>query len=175
MSGAASFWPGFLGIVVLVAGIPVYRRKMDACAAVHRIFRRRAETIAMIARFWTAFVLVFYGIENILFPQFSPGVPDAVPTPAWVPMHAVVAYVTGVLLVACGAAMFSKPRAAAAAAGGGLVMMLLTAGLYIPQWIMASTVGEQVNALNFVFDTLLFAGTVLTIGGAISKTGRPKT
>jgi uncharacterized membrane protein len=130
----------------------------------------RAATLAMIARLWTAAVLVFYGVENILYPQFSPGVPDTTLTPAWVPLPTLIAYATGVLLVAFGIAMFVEKYAGAAAAGCGWLMTALTVALYTPQWAIARGVSQQVTALNFVFDTLLFAGTVLVISRAISET-----
>ena len=130
---------------------------------------RRAATLATIARIWTAAVLVFYGFENFLYPQFAPGVPSTTPTQPWVPLPAVIAYATGLLLVAFGLAMFAEKYASAAAARCGLVMTVLTAALYVPQWVMARGVSQQVTAINFVFDTLLFAGTVLVIGRAISQ------
>jgi uncharacterized membrane protein len=131
---------------------------------------RRAATLATIARIWTAAVLVFYGVENVLYPQFSPGVPDTTPTPAWIPLPMLIAYATGILLVAFGIAMFVKTYSSAAAAGCGLLMTLLTVALYTPQWVMARGVSQQVTAINFVFDTLLFAGTMLVISRAISET-----
>jgi uncharacterized membrane protein len=131
---------------------------------------QRAAMLATIARFWTAAVLVFYGVENVLYPQFSPGVPDVTPTPAWIPLPMLIAYATGILLVAFGFAMFVEKFASAAAARCGWLMTLLTLALYVPQWVIARGVSEQVNAINFVFDTLLFAGTVLVIGRAIWET-----
>jgi uncharacterized membrane protein YphA (DoxX/SURF4 family) len=131
---------------------------------------RRAKTLAAIARVWTAAVLVSYGVENVLYPQFSPGVPAMTPTPAWVPLPMLVAYATGILLVAFGIAMFVGKYASAAAAGCGVLMTLLTVALYTPQWIIARGVSQQVTAINFVFDTLLFAGTMLVISRAISET-----
>ena len=133
---------------------------------------RRAETIATIARFWTAFVLVFYGIENILFPQYAPGVPDVTPVAKWIPMPSMIAYITGGLLVAFGIAMFIGKHGAAAAKWAGVLMTLLTITLYVPQWMIARDVGQQINGINFVFDTLLFAGTMFVIGRAIPD---PKT
>jgi hypothetical protein len=127
----------------------------------------RAAMIATIARFWTAFVLVFYGIENILFPQFAPGVPDVTPVAKWIPMPSMIAYITGGLLVAFGIAMFNGKRAAEAAKWAGVLMTLVTAALYVPQWVIARDVGEQINGINFVFDTLLFAGTMFLISRAI--------
>jgi uncharacterized membrane protein len=127
----------------------------------------RADKVATSARIWTGAVLVFYGIENILFPQFLPGVPDVTPTATWLPFPMLIAYATGILLVVFGLAMFVHKYARAGATGAGLLMTLLTLGIFVPQWVMAHTVGQQVNAINFVFDTLLFAGTVLVIGRAI--------
>ena len=133
---------------------------------------RRAATLETIARFWTAAVLIFYGIENILFPQFAPGVPDVTPVATWVPVPSVIAYVTGGVLVACGIAMLPAKRASAAAWMSGVLMTFLTFALYVPQWIIARDVGQQINGINFVFDTLLFAGTMLVISRAISETTR---
>jgi uncharacterized membrane protein YphA (DoxX/SURF4 family) len=129
--------------------------------------RRNSSTrVATVARVWTACVLVFYGIENILFPQFSPGVPATMPTAAWVPAPHVVAYVTGALLVVCGLAMLVRKRAASAAAWAGLLVTMLTVGLYVPQFFIAKNVADRVNAINFIFDTLLFGGTILIVGAA---------
>jgi uncharacterized membrane protein len=138
-------------------------------ATVTRGYRpHRATTLATIVRFWTAAVLIFYGVENMLYPQFAPGVPDTTPTQAWIPLPVLVAYVTGTLLVAFGIAMFVDKYASVAAAGCGLFMTLLTVALYVPQWVIARGVAQQVTAINFVFDTLLFAGTLLMISRAIS-------
>ena len=133
---------------------------------------RRAIVIATIARFWTAAVLVFYGMENFLFPKFAPGVPSTTPTAAWVPLPALIAYATGILLVALGVAMLFQKFASAAAARSGVLMTLLTVALYVPQWIMARDVAAQVTGINFVFDTLLFAGTMLVIARSIPDSNR---
>lgn len=130
---------------------------------------RRAMMIATIARFWTSSVLVFYGIENILFPQFAPGVPSTTPTATWIPLPTLIAYATGILLVAFGVAMLIEKYASAAAARSGVLMTLLTVALYVPQWVMARDVAQQVAGINFVFDTLLFAGTIFVIGRAITE------
>ena len=131
---------------------------------------RRAPTLATRARLWTAAVLVGYGAETILYPRFSPGVPDTTPTPAWIPLPTSIAYATGILLIAFGLAMLVEEYASVAAAGCGVLMTLLTVALYVPQWVIVRGVPQQVTAINFVFDTLLFAGTVLVISRAISET-----
>jgi len=130
---------------------------------------RRAATIATIARIWTAAVLIFYGVTHIVHPQFAPGVPSTTPTAAWVPQPTLIAYATGILLIAFGIAMLVEKYASAAAARAGLLTTALTAALYAPQWVMARGASQQLTAINFVFDTLLFAGTVLVISRAISE------
>jgi uncharacterized membrane protein len=130
----------------------------------------RAAMLATIARYWTAAVLVFYGVLNALYPHVAPGVPSTVLSPAWVPAPTLIAYATGLLLIAGGLAMFAATYAARAAARCGLLMTVLTAAIYVPQWIMARDVSQQLVGINFVFDTLLFAGTILVISRAISET-----
>jgi uncharacterized membrane protein len=106
---------------------------------------RRAATLATIARIWTAAVLVFYGIENVLYPQFAPGVPSTTLAPAWIPLPTLIAYATGVLLVAFGIAMFVEKYAATAAAACGCLMTLLTGALSTPPYSRCSSVGLSVR------------------------------
>jgi uncharacterized membrane protein len=129
-----------------------------------------SKTLAGMTRMWMAGVLVFYGVEHVLDPQYSPGVPDSMLTAAWVPAPLMIAYATGILLIVFGLAMFVEKYASVGAALGGLLMVLLTLALYVPQFFLARNATEQVTALNFVFDTLLFAGTVLVIGRAAAAT-----
>lgn len=131
-----------------------------------------SKVIVVIARLWTAAVLVFYGIENLLYPQYSPGVPDMVPAPSWIPLPIVVASVTGLLLIAFGVAMFVERYAAGAAAASGWLMVVLTVALYVPQLFIARDVSAHVLALNFIFDTLLFGGMMLVVGSAIWSSSR---
>lgn len=125
-----------------------------------------ASRLATAARVWVGGVVVFYGVEHILYPRFSPGVPDSRVTSAWVPLPHLLAYAVGVLLIAFGIAMFIGKRASSGAALAGLLMVLLTLFLYVPEFFFAHNVPQWVEALNFVFDTLLFAGTLLVIGKA---------
>jgi uncharacterized membrane protein len=131
-----------------------------------------AKAMTAIIRFWTAGVLVFYGIEHFIRPDFSPGVPDSTPTASWVPLPLAIAYATGILLIAFGATMCVAKYAAAGAARAGLLMTVLTVGLYVPQFFLARDAGARVTAINFIFDTLLFGGMMLIISRAISETGR---
>jgi hypothetical protein len=49
-------------------------------------------------------------------------------------------------------------------------MTVLTAVLYVPQFFLAADVAAHVTAINFIFDTLLFAGMMFVISAAISDT-----
>jgi len=132
-----------------------------------------SRTLATLARIWTAGVLAFYGIEHLIHPEHAPGVPSPVLTAAWVPFPLVISYATGCLLVALGTTMFVRKYARAAAALGGLLMLVLTLALYVPAFFVAANVQLRIRAINFIFDTLLFAGTLLVISKAISDTESP--
>ena len=129
-----------------------------------------SNTLAAIARIWVAGVLIFYGIDHILRPQYLPGVPGNKLTSAWVPLPLVIAYATGILLIAFGIGMFVKKYAGSGGTLAGLWMVLLTLSLYVPEFFLAHNVPQRVTAINFVFDTLLFAGTILLITKAILDT-----
>ena len=122
--------------------------------------------VASIAQRWMAVILVMYGSENLVYPQFTPGVPDVTPTPAWVPALHLIAYAVGVVFVLLGVAMLAKRWLLPAAVGVAITLIALTIGMFVPDFFLVGTARAQVNSLNFVFDTLLFAGTVLVIGNA---------
>ncbi len=93
------------------------------CVFVYEVQRaRRSSRLALALRLWAAVVAFFFGLQNILYPQFSPGVPNQQPTSAWVPLPHVVAYLTGAVLVAMGAAMLLKKTAVAAITAVGVLM-----------------------------------------------------
>jgi uncharacterized membrane protein len=129
-------------------------------------------TLIGIARLWTAFVLVYYGIDHVLHPRLSPGVPGTELTAAWVPLPRGLAYATGAALIASGIAMVAEKYAASAAALSGCVMLVLTLVLYVPQFFLARTASQYITAYNVVFDTLLFAGTLLVICRAVARDAR---
>lgn len=127
-----------------------------------------SQTIAMIARIWTASVLVFYGVLHVVHPARTAGVPSPVITAAWVPLPLLISYATGALLIAFGIMMLARRSASAGAALSGVLMSLLTVALYVPQFFLVENVQQRITAINFIFDTLLFAGTMLVISKAIS-------
>ncbi len=131
--------------------------------------------LAAAARIWSGMVIVYYGVDHFLHPQFSPGVPDTKITASWVPLPHLLAYVTGILLIAFGIALVLKKSASTAAKFAGLLMLVLTVVLYLPEFFLAQGVSQQVEGINFVADTLLFSGTMLAIANAIvAGEGKPR-
>jgi len=122
---------------------------------------------ALFARFWAAFVIAFYGILHLLYPAFAPGVPSEVRTAAWVPYPLAVAYVTGVILIALGLAASVRKTAVSAITSAGVVMTVLTIHVYVPDLFLAKGAPQEITAINFVADTLLFAGAMFSIASAV--------
>jgi len=123
---------------------------------------------ALFARLWTALVVIYFATQNILYPQYSPGVPAQRPTSEWVPLPHLLAYLTGAILVASGTAMLFKKTAVVAITSVGIFMTVLTVFLFGPDLFLARGVQQQVTAINFVADTLLFAGTMFAVARAVT-------
>ncbi len=129
----------------------------------------RPDTLITFARVFIGATLVFYGIQHFLYPTFSPGVPLAKLTPAWVPLPILWACLAGAILFISGAALLANRYARAAAASAGLLMTLLTLFLYLPILLMSRGTDDIVTGLNYLFDTLLFGGAVLLLAAALPK------
>jgi uncharacterized membrane protein len=131
--------------------------------------------LAAVTRVWTAMTLIYFGTQNILYPQFTPGVPDTIRTASWVPLPMAITYLTGIFLIVFGVAMFLRRYASSACTAAGLLMVLITLALFVPNFFLARNVPDQVTAINFVADTLLFAGTLFVIATASSGSeSRPR-
>ncbi len=122
--------------------------------------------LVSIARFLMAIPLMFFGVEHFLHPKFAPGVPLAKLTPGWVPAPPVWGYLIGPLLLAGGFALLLGFRSRTALAWLGLGVTLLVVLLYLPILAVAKPAG-LLEAVNYVGDTLLFAGAVLSMAGAV--------
>lgn len=120
--------------------------------------------LAALGRGVIAATLLFYAVEHFLFPHNAPGVPLELMTPAWIPEPRLIAYAIGVTLSLAGIGLCIRPAVRIAAAGGGLVLLLLTGLFYVP--ILATEIhsAQALEGLNYVYDTMLFASTVLLAG-----------
>lgn len=126
-----------------------------------------SDGFALFARIWAAFVITFYGVLNLAYPMFAPGVPSEVRTAAWVPFPNAAAYVVGAILVALGLGAWFRRRAAFAITSAGVLMTVVTIILYVPALFIARGAEQAVTAINFVADTLLFAGAMLAIATVV--------
>jgi uncharacterized membrane protein len=140
---------------------------------VYESWKRPSPRFALFARLWTAWVAIFFGLQNILYPQFAPGVPDQQPTSAWVPLPLYLAYLIGGILIALGIATLFKRATVAAVTAVGILMAVLAIGLFAPDLFLAHDVAQRITAINFVADTLLFSGTMFAVARAIETTTTP--
>lgn len=134
--------------------------------------RDRGESVAAwIGRVVVAVVLMVYGVELILYPQFAPGVPLSKLTPSWVPGPHVWALLTGLVCAGGGVAILIRRYCREGATAVGLVMTLLTLFLYLPILLMASGAPAVLEGANYVWDTLLFGGTMLLVAEGAPRRG----
>lgn len=128
--------------------------------------RSTAAALMRLGRLILAPIFVFYAIEHFVHPHNVSGVPLEKMTPAWMPAPVLISYLTGITLLLAGPALLFRRTVRIAAAGSGLVLLLLTVFFYGA--ILATEFGSpdavKVEGLNYVFDTMLFAGTALLAG-----------
>ena len=122
---------------------------------------RAGAALVKVGRSIVAAVMIFYAVEHFLFPHQVPGVPLEKVIPAWMPAPVLMDWVVGLALLLGGIGLFFRPRIAAAGAGG--VILLVTVFFYLPMCVLEFHTAP-VEGLNYLFDTLLFAGTVLLAG-----------
>jgi len=144
-----------------------------ALAAVHNraTFPRKSQWITVVARMAIAIAAIYYGVAQILHPEFVPGVALEKIMPAWVPLHGVLGYPAGTILLFAGLALILNQRARAAAAAIGAVMTALTLYPYLFMLIHAlgGPAADITEGLNYVADTLLYAGSALALASALPR------
>jgi len=116
-----------------------------------------------------AIVALFYGVEHFLHPEFLPGVPLEKLTPPWVPVPRVWGYAVGAVLLVSGALLLLNRRARDAAAWLGIVLAATVAIIYVPMLGPAHGTAEVVEVIDYIGDTLLYAGTALIIAEALIR------
>lgn len=125
-------------------------------------------------RVFVAVAVIFFAVEHFLHPEFAPGVPLAKITPSWFPLPRVWGYLAGAILLIAGPLLLANKKSRIAAASVGMIMTALTAFLYLPILIQvhAGSTPQITEAINYVADTLLFAGTALVLASALPRGGR---
>ena len=129
----------------------------------------RSKPLIFIGRIGAALPYLFFAVMHILHPQNAPGVPLAKLTPAWMPWPHVLATITALFLVSAAIAILVDRHARTATTWLGLWMVYLTLVLYLPILLSASGGMALIEGVNYVFDTLLFAGTILLLASALPQ------
>lgn len=115
-------------------------------------------------------VAIFYGVEHFIYPINAPGVPLEKIVPPWIPARALIGYLTGVSLLVAGAAILLTIKVRNAAAYLGTWIFLIVLFVYGPILIASlldPSTATKVEGLNYFFDTLLYAGTILALARAV--------
>ena len=121
----------------------------------------------LFARLVLAVAAIFYGIQHFLHPKFAPGVPLELKMPSWVPLPSLWAYLAGAILLAAGIALALNRKPRMAAASIGALMTVLTVVPYLAILFLARGAPEFNEAINYVADTLLYAGAALALASAL--------
>jgi len=122
-------------------------------------------------RIVVAIAAIFFAVEHFLYPEFAPGVPLEKMTPSWVPFPSVWGYLAGAILMAAGIGLALNKQSRIAAASIGALMTVLTLFLYLLILILThgGSTPDVNEALNYVADTLLFAGAALVLASALPR------
>jgi uncharacterized membrane protein len=126
--------------------------------------------IITLVRVSLATASIVFGVEHFLHPQFIPVIPLALLMPSWFPGQRAIAYVSGLVLVACGLAMLINWKARMAVAGLGMFVFAIVMVIYLP--MMLRQPFEIGNGLNPFADTLAYSGAAILLAGALSATER---
>lgn len=128
-------------------------------------WRLAGQRAATVARYVVGVVVIFYGVEHFLHPQFVPVIPLEMKMPAWIPFHPLWAYGVGAVMVVAGLAMLANWRARIAATILGIMVCAVVAFFYLP--ILAARPGDIDVGMNYFADTLFFGGALLVLAGSI--------
>lgn len=133
---------------------------------------RVASALLTVARIVISLVVIFYGVEHFLHPGNVPVVPLIMLTPAWIPGHTLIGYVTGAALIGAGICLLLGKKARMAATYLGSFILLVVLAVYLPiliDSVSATTAGGKIQGLNYFADTAFFGGVVLVLANALRK------
>ena len=132
---------------------------------------QQSKWMVLFGRTVVAMAVIFFAVEHFLHPEFAPGVPLEKMTPSWVPFPSLWGYLAGAILLVAGIALALNKQSRTAAASIGALMAVLTLFLYLPILILAhgGSTPQITEAINYVADTLLFAGAALILASALPR------
>jgi uncharacterized membrane protein YphA (DoxX/SURF4 family) len=131
--------------------------------------RAAGKGLMTVGRVLIAITAIFFAVEHFMHPLGLPGVPLEKQMPGWVPVPALIDYLTGVFLLVAGLCFLlgQKLRMVATYVGSWLVLLVVI--IYGPVMVGAllnPATEVKVEGLNYFFDTLLFAGVMLAVANA---------
>lgn len=141
-----------------------------AAAAMERSRAQGTNKLILVGRIVIGIAAMFYGVEHFLHPLNVPGVPLEKFMPTWIPLRSVLSYVTGIILLVAGAAILFTKKTRIAATYAGTWIFLIVLFIYGPILIASlldPATDVKVEGLNYFFDTLLYAGTILALARAV--------
>jgi uncharacterized membrane protein len=144
-----------------------------SAAAINGWGARGKSILVTISRLVIGPAAMFYGVEHFLHPLNVPGVPLEMIMPTWIPARMLISYLTGAGLIVGGVCILlaKKTHIAAAYLGGWiLLMVLLVYGAILIASLLNPSTDVKVEGLNYFFDTLLYAGTILAVATATPRT-----
>ena len=144
---------------------------MLAAAAMNGRPTRGRRALITFGRLLIGIAAVLYGVQNFLHPNNAPGVPLEKVVPTWIPLRLLIGYVTSAILFVSGLCIVLARKARMAATYLGTWILLLVVFVYGPILIaslLTPSTDVKVEGINYFFDTLLYAGTVLGLASALA-------
>ena len=156
-------------------GLTLMLRELSFCggplalaATFAKTWRERGtHVLATIARYFVAVPVLFYSLEQFLRGDHVPGVPLEPLTPQYVPGHAIWTYLAAVVYAVGGIMLLVGKKTRTAATWVGLTVFFVVLVVYGPIAVVERASLD--NGLNYLFDTLMFCGTVLLLAGAMPR------
>ncbi len=125
-----------------------------------------SKTMILFARFVIATAAIVFAAHHFLHPEFAPGVPLEKVMPSWVPFPRAWGYLTGLILLVSGIGLALNKKSRVAAGSIGALMTVLTLVPYVVLLALARDAAAVNEGLNYVADTLLYAGSALALAAA---------
>jgi uncharacterized membrane protein len=128
--------------------------------------------LVTVGRIVIGIAAMFYGVEHFLNPANVPGVPLEKLMPPWIPASAPISYLTGLVLLVAGAGIVlaNKTRMAATYLGSWIFLLVLVVyGPILIASLLDPSTNVKVEGINYFFDTLLYAATILALASATPR------
>jgi uncharacterized membrane protein YphA (DoxX/SURF4 family) len=131
---------------------------------------RGAHIFATIARYFVAIPVLVYCVQQFMHSDHVPGIPLEALTPPWIPGHAIWTWLTAAVYAVAGPFLLIGRKSRAAATALGLTVLFMVLIVYVPKAVAEHT---SLEGLNYFFDTLMYAGTLLMLAGAMPQSRNP--